>query len=119
MKILLIFFITFLTTYTNSNTLKCDEGGSTVKIAQCFSDELIEQEKVLDAVLKQASKNNARIFQKIQESHNIWLNYRKKHCNAIYASYDTGSMRLIAHPSCMLDMTRQRIQTIQDSFLTY
>ena len=102
-----------------ANVVECSKKDSTLEIEKCFVNQLSLEEKRLDKIMNQVLRQPSWISKEIQDSHNSWVRYRDTHCAAVYSSYGRGSMRLIAYPSCVLDMTTQRINSIQSDFILY
>ena len=92
----------------------CREDGSTIEMRACLMDELKVEEHKLDKVLNRALKSSDWIAKEINQSQEAWIKYRDAHCNAVYSL--GGSIRLVSHPSCLLDLTKQRTQKLLNSF---
>ena len=114
MKKLLI-LLTTLSINANAE-IKCREDGSTMEMRACFIDELQTEEKNLIKALDIALKRTDWIVKEIHESQDAWIKYRDAHCGAIHAADSPGTIRLISHPSCLVDLTKARATELIDSF---
>lgn len=113
MKILILLLFSF--SFNANANIDCREDGSTMEMRVCFIDELKVEEYKLDKALNRALKSSDWIAKEINQSQEHWIKYRDAHCNAVYSL--GGSIRLVSHPSCLLDLTKQRTQKILNSFI--
>lgn len=94
-----------------------DEADTTLDISQCYSQMLKVEEGKLKKTLLQAYDTSDWVVDEIKLSQESWVSYKNSHCGAVYASYGRGTMRLIAHPSCLVDLTKQRRIELQNNFI--
>lgn len=90
---------------------------TTLSISDCHIVELKSVERTLNDTLNNAYRESSWIANEISQSHEAWVQYRDTHCSAIYSYYENGTMRLIAHPSCMVELTKQRQEEIYTNFV--
>ena len=112
MKILFLLLVSF-----NAYGACLDDALTTVGMSDCYIAELKVEEQKLDGVLNKAYKKSDWIIKEIIQSQKDWLKYRESHCRAMYASYGNGTMRLIAHPACMVELTKERKSQIRINFI--
>jgi len=101
----------------NSYSACLDSAYSTMEMRKCYVDEFKAEEQKLSDTLQQAYKTSPSITKEIKQSQLTWLGYRKSHCNAVYASYDFGSMRFIEEPACLVNLTKLRINELYTDFV--
>jgi uncharacterized protein YecT (DUF1311 family) len=101
----------------NAHGACLDDAETTQSMSDCYTVELKVEERELDTMLNKAYKESSWITEEIKQSQVAWLQYRNAHCNAVYAYYERGTMRFIAHPSCMVELTRQRNNQIYTNFV--
>ena len=102
---------------SNIHSACLDNAYTTLNISDCYMKELAVAEYELRNTLNDAYKESNWIADEIKQSQSDWLKYRESHCSAIYKSYGNGTMRLIAHPSCMVDLTKERQNQIYVEFV--
>jgi uncharacterized protein YecT (DUF1311 family) len=90
---------------------------TTLSITDCHIVELKSVERTLNDTLNNAYRESSWIENEIRQSQEAWVQYRDTHCSAIYSYYENGTMRLIAHPSCMVELTKQRQEEIYTNFV--
>ena len=112
MKLFVLLLLSF-----NAYGACLDDAYTTLDMSECYIAELKVEEQKLDGVLNKAYKESDWIIKEIKQSQKDWLKYRESHCSAMYASYGNGTMRLIAHPSCMVELTKQRYKQIYSNFV--
>jgi uncharacterized protein YecT (DUF1311 family) len=111
-----ILLLVILSHNVNSNT--CLDGAETTQdMSDCYSRELKIEGQKLDVILSKAYNESSWIIKEIKESQMAWIQYREAHCKAIYSSYENGTMRFIAHPACMVELTKTRQEEIYTNFI--
>jgi uncharacterized protein YecT (DUF1311 family) len=83
----------------------------------CYETQLEIEEQKLDDMLNKAYKKSDWIAYEIEQSQKYWLQYRDAQCSAIYSFYERGTMRFIAHPSCVVELSKQRQKEIYTNFV--
>ena len=111
MRILFLLLVSF-----NAYSACLDDAYTTTDMRECYIAELKIEEKKLDVILNKAYKESSWIADEIKQSQSDWLKYRESHCNAIYSYYERGTMRFIAHPSCMVSLTKERQNQLYINF---
>jgi len=111
-KFIALFFIS-LSTYSAC----LDDANTTLDIMDCHTEELKVERPKLERTLLQIYSNSDWPVNEIKLSQEAWMKYRDTHCKSVYTSYGSGTMRLAAYPSCLVELTRQRIALLQRSFL--
>ena len=94
-----------------------DNAITTTAMVACYETQLEIEEQKLDDMLNKAYKKSDWIAYEIEQSQKYWLQYRDAQCSAIYSFYERGTMRFIAHPSCMVELSKQRQKEIYTSFV--
>ena len=56
------------------------------------------------------------VVQKLQDSQQLWLDYREKACGAIEDKYKGGTIVGEVVPLCKIDLTKQRTKFLRDNF---
>ena len=112
MKILLLLLISF-----NAYSACLDGALTTVDMRNCYIVELKVEEQKLNDTLNQAYKESSWIAKEIKQSQEAWVQYRNSHCDAIYSYYERGTMRFIAHPACMVEITKVRQKELYIDFI--
>ena len=110
------YLLPFLLLSFNAYSACLDDAYTTVDMMDCYTEELKVEGQKLEDTLTKAYKDSDWIANEIRLSQEAWMKYREAHCNAIYTSYGRGTMRLIAYPSCMVRLTKQRTEGLQRSF---
>ena len=94
-----------------------DNAITTTAMVACYETQLEIEEQKLDDMLNKAYKKSDWITYEIEQSQKYWLQYRDAQCSAIYSFYERGTMRFIAHPSCMVELSKQRQKEIYTNFV--
>ncbi len=94
-----------------------DDAYTTADMSNCYTAELKVEDQKLNVVLNKAYKESSWIAKEIEQSQVAWLQYRDTHCSAIYSYYERGTMRFIARPSCMVELTKKRQKEIYINFI--
>ena len=98
-----------------SNTcMDTEEGGyTTVGMVECTARETDWWDSQLNANYSSLRENlDADLFTTLQQAQRSWLTYREQNCGFEYDMWGNGSMRSIAHASCMLHETASRAETL-------
>ena len=93
-----------------------DDAYTTIDMSNCYTAELKMEEQRLGMTLNEAYNESNWIAKEIKDSQIAWVQYREAHCKAVYSYYEKGTMRFIAHPSCMIELTKKRQQEIYINF---
>ena len=100
---------------TASNVcMDTEEGGySTIGMVQCTARETDWWDSRLNtSYTKLGETLDADLFTTLQQAQRTWIAYRDQSCGFEYDFWGNGSMRSIAHASCMLDETARRAETL-------
>jgi uncharacterized protein YecT (DUF1311 family) len=91
-----------------------EEGGySTIGMVQCTARETDWWDSRLNtSYTKLGETLDADLFTTLQQAQRTWIAYRDQSCGFEYDFWGNGSMRSIAHASCMLDETARRAETL-------
>ncbi|WP_339645636.1 lysozyme inhibitor LprI family protein [uncultured Pelagibacterium sp.] len=91
-----------------------EEGGySTIGMVQCTARETDWWDSRLNtSYTKLGETLDADLFTTLQQAQRTWIAYRDQTCGFEYDFWGNGSMRSIAHASCMLDETARRAETL-------
>lgn len=111
-RFIALFFISL-----SAHSACLDDAYTTLDISECYSKEFEIEGQKLEKILLQAYSSSDEIVNEIKLSQEAWMKYRDAHCKAIYTSYGKGTMRLIAYPSCMLELTKQRKKEVYTNFV--
>jgi len=103
----------------SANASECNRNASTLEIRDCLVGELWAQDMKLEKVLNEALNSSSWVAKEIQVSQKSWSDYRDTHCSAVYALSGRGTIRLIEAPACMIELTKQRINTLSKYFVTH
>jgi len=120
LKSFLLLFLISGCSYATTNDMygAClDNAKTTLSISDCHIVELKSVERTLNDTLNNAYRESSWIANEISQSQEAWIQYRDTHCSAIYSYYENGTMRLIAHPSCMVELTKQRQEEVYKNFV--
>jgi len=101
----------------NAHSDCLDNAITTTAMVACYETQLEIEEQKLSDMLNKAYKKSDWISDEIKQSQKYWLQYRDAQCSAIYSFYERGTMRFIAHPSCMVELSKQRQKEIYTSFV--
>ena len=112
--ILLLIVLSF-----NVNSTSLDGADTTQAISNCYLSEFEIEEQKLNIMISRAYEESSWINKEMKKSQAAWLQYRKSHCDAIYSYYEKGTMRFIAHPACMVDLTKKRQIEIYTNFINH
>ncbi|AEQ52865.1 lysozyme inhibitor LprI family protein [Pelagibacterium halotolerans] len=91
-----------------------EEGGySTVGMVECTARETDWWDSQLNASYTTLGETlDADLFATLQDAQRTWIAYRDQSCGFEYDFWGDGSMRSIAHASCMLEETARRAETL-------
>lgn len=109
--------LTLLLLSFNTHSACSGQDKTTIGISECYMEEYKVEGKQLEKTLTQSYNTSGEISNEIRLSQKAWMKYRDTHCKAIYASYGRGTMRSIAYPSCMVELTRQRQKELYKNFV--
>ena len=90
---------------------------TTLDVIECMTNDLVQMEETMEkyqTVIKSKFPDESELIDKSQE---VWLEYRKSHCDAVFKFWITGSIRHPARISCLIELTHQRTKTLWSSFL--
>lgn len=63
----------------------CFSADNTIEMLKCYTEEIAQREKTVDALYKQmmdiVQRDNTKIADSLRSSHESWLNYREKNCS--------------------------------------
>jgi uncharacterized protein YecT (DUF1311 family) len=113
----MIKFVTLFFISLSAHSACLDNAYTTLDISECHIEEYKVEGQKLESTLLQAYSKSDWITNEIKLSQEVWMKYRDAHCGAIYTSYGRGTMRLIAHPSCMVELTKQRQKELYTNFV--
>jgi len=113
----MIKFITLFFISISAYSACLDDAYTTLDISECHIEEYKVEGQKLERTLLQAYSSSDNVVNKIRLSQEVWMKYRDAHCKAVYTSYGSGTMRLIAHPSCMVELTKQRQKELYTNFV--
>lgn len=105
-----------------SQTLDCKNANTTYDLMDCQKIEIADAEKNLDKYLsasKQRYADDKDVISLMEKSQEVWIAYRKAHCNAIHQIWNDGTVSGLMHGSCFLNMTKKRTHEIWEAYLTY
>ena len=93
-----------------ANACQSDPGGSsTIGITQCNQREASWWDGYLNDSYADLQANlDPTAFASLKKAQRAWIAFRDADCSFQYARWGDGSMRNIAHSSCMLQQTAQR-----------
>ncbi|WP_421950131.1 lysozyme inhibitor LprI family protein [Pelagibacterium sp.] len=100
---------------TASNScMETEDGGyTTIGMVDCMSRETDWWDSQLNASYSSLRETlDTNLFETLQDAQRSWIAYRDKSCGFEYDMWGDGSMRSIAHASCMLDETARRAETL-------
>ncbi|WP_417584198.1 lysozyme inhibitor LprI family protein [Pelagibacterium sp.] len=90
-----------------------DGGYTTIGMVECMARETDWWDSQLNTSYASLGETlEADLFTTLQHAQRAWIAYRDQSCGFEYDRWGNGSMRTIAHASCMLDETARRAQTL-------
>lgn len=100
--------------HMNSSEAPCrDAGGSTIIMANCFSQALeIANANLQRTYSKLKEKLPIDDFNRLQAAQRLWLKYRDANCAAEYALYGGGTGGPVARLACLEEDTRIRTKEL-------
>lgn len=102
--------------------LGCENGTTTVAIAECRSKQLDAANSKLKAYLAEA-RIQAKKFELdasvIDAEQSVWEAYRTRHCGNVYELWRDGTIRYEMSAICMLEVTRARTIDVWRAYLTH
>ncbi|SRR5712692_7537124 len=112
------FLLVFLTLATSNVTrAQCEDAKSTLQINECFAKELKKAEaevnKIYQLTVKKLQPDDAALLRRAQRA---WLAYRDAQCEAEHALWGGGTGGPAALMSCKVELTRQRVAEIQNTY---
>jgi len=124
MKWIVIIFMVNVSNYAYSAKPDCNDKNArltTPEIGQCqkIEESLINKQlelytnKILDI-----NQKNKKFISNFRESNNLWLNFIKKECNALYEFYIPGTGAAIFYLNCKLHYTKQRLNFLWWEYLS-
>lgn len=91
--------------------------GVTVDMLSCIGDELVHQDQQLNIAYKELMSNLTPDRKKaLKKAQRLWIQYRDANCN-FYAAPDSGSIAQVQINDCVLTMTAQRTQELQNRIM--
>lgn len=90
-----------------------EDGYTTIGMVACMSRETAWWDNQLNASYESLQQTlDAELFTTLQKAQRAWIAYRDQSCSFEYDFWGDGSMRNIAHASCMRDETARRAETL-------
>ncbi len=92
-----------------------EDGYTTIGMVECMARETAWWDSQLNAnytMLQQTLETD--LFSTLQQAQRTWITYRDQSCGFEYDMWGNGSMRSIAHASCILDETARRAETLSN-----
>jgi uncharacterized protein YecT (DUF1311 family) len=97
----------------------CETQRNTIEITQCLKKRLAEKDRLLNdaygALLARLSeadedewRDRAEAKRHLRDAQRNWLRFRDSDCKGRYALFQGGTIRSIAHLSCLTERTEQR-----------
>jgi uncharacterized protein YecT (DUF1311 family) len=104
------------------NVPGCENGKTTIEIAECRGKQFDAANSKLTAYLT-AARNQAKKFDldpsAIDAEQVAWEAYRTKHCGNVYELWRQGTIRYEMSAICMLEVTKTRTADVWRAYLTY
>jgi uncharacterized protein YecT (DUF1311 family) len=91
-------------------------GGIDPVMKRCGADEIVRQDKVLNAVTtKLRAKLKPPLRPSLRATERAWLAYRDAQCRFAYDQGAPGTMAGLLYQSCVIDLTAERIKVLRES----
>jgi uncharacterized protein YecT (DUF1311 family) len=99
-----------------SNFCQEEPGGATTAgIGICLARETDWWDFQLNAHYESLEADlDAETFETLREAQRAWIDYRDANCAFAYKYWEEGSIRSVAHASCMLDETAHRALALEE-----
>jgi uncharacterized protein YecT (DUF1311 family) len=101
----------------------CEKPVTTYDFNTCGSREAdrarAEMQRYLEAAKVRMQKEDSQAVAALEAAQSAWTSYQEKHCAAVYARWQGGTIRDPASVQCSIDLTRQRTHQLWADYLTY
>ena len=94
-----------------------DNGSTSDGIQMCINNETKFHDEHLNEIYKQLVKDvSSERKKQLQSAQRAWIKYRDTNC-AFYNNPDHGTFGFIAQQTCIMNMTAERAQELEDLIL--
>jgi uncharacterized protein YecT (DUF1311 family) len=101
----------------------CEKPATTYDFNICGSRDVekarAEMQRYFEAAKVRMRSEGPLALTALEGAQSAWTSYQEKHCAAIYARWQGGTIRGPASVQCSLDLTRQRTHELWANYLTY
>ena len=122
MKLCIVVLFLAFSFVANSQDVNCSSPQTTLEISACSKkDAEIAQADLEQYLSKAMGKYSEEInaVEALRKSQEAWLVYLETYCDAIYELWSGGTIRDAKYNGCLLQLTKQRMHTIWEHYLTY
>jgi uncharacterized protein YecT (DUF1311 family) len=105
----------------SEDNIDCEKAFTTIEVNLCARREADRADENLEKYLVKAREQYAsevRVVEALESSQELWLTYRKAHCDAINERWSGGTIRNTMYHGCMLKLTKLRTHLIWEDYLT-
>jgi uncharacterized protein YecT (DUF1311 family) len=108
---------------TASPEANCEKPVTTYDFNICGSREAerarAEMQRYFETAKVRMQKEESQALAALEAAQTAWKSYHEKHCAAVYARWEGGTIQGPASAQCSINLTRQRTHQLWADYLTY
>ena len=122
MKLCIVILFLAFSSVAKSQDVNCSSPQTTIEINACSKKDAEIAQADLERYLSKAMEKyseETNTLEALRKSQEAWLVYVETYCGAIYDLWSGGTIRDAKYNGCLLQLTKQRMHTIWNNYLTY